>query len=170
MDPSGSGGGGDENHLRIGDFVLLNINRLNGFLWGDGILRDDCKLQRSPEVFDNCVFKVVLRSRVSAAQELQEHQQTLEQEARAKEKGGKGRRQSMADALGADFVESLKRVKVQTRVPSPPPAPAPRASGVCGTDVVCLLSALRKHHAPATGQGAGDEPQADARELWPARK
>ena len=46
MDPSGSGGGGDENHLRIGDFVLLNINRLNGFLWGDGILRDDCKLQR----------------------------------------------------------------------------------------------------------------------------
>jgi hypothetical protein len=85
--------------LKIGDLVSLHVPRLDGYVSAEGILDSDVKLSCPPERFDNCVFQLCLRNRVSAAEELAEYEQRILD----------------GENVEESFMDTLRRVKENER-------------------------------------------------------
>jgi hypothetical protein len=67
-----------EQYLKVSDFVSLDVQieksngeKQNGYLVAKGILDSDCHLTcDTTEPFDDCIFKICVKTRVSASNEL----------------------------------------------------------------------------------------------------
>ena len=106
---------GSDSSIKIGDLISLVITRSGtdgeAFLCGGGILDDIVEVAVEPSVFDDCVFQVCLRNRLSASIEMEAYQ---EQRAREEEEVASGARPppSEDDEISArNFLATLERVK-----------------------------------------------------------
>lgn len=66
--------------LKIGDYITLRTIRIDGFLGAEGILDQRCMVFTEPENFDDCRFQIWNQNQYSAAKELQEYVELMEQQ------------------------------------------------------------------------------------------
>ena len=95
-------------HICIGDLISLVVTTPDGegSIFGGGILDDHVELAVAPPVFDDCVFQVCLRNRLSASMQWQ----AFMQKRRQQESDGVELSEEEEEQAGA-FQQTLERVK-----------------------------------------------------------
>eukprot|EP00937_MAST-01D_sp_MAST-1D-sp2_P002362 g2362.t1 len=94
--------------ISIGDYISLGATTPSGdgVLFGGGILDDHVEMSVNPPVFDNCLFQVCMRNRLSASMQMQavlaKHQKQEEAGVELGEEEEEAQR---------SFLETLERVK-----------------------------------------------------------
>lgn len=67
----GASGGGS---ICYGDLITLHVSQQDGFVAAEGVLDNECEVRVLPNSFEDCVFRVCIRNRVSAVRELVDYQ------------------------------------------------------------------------------------------------